>query len=326
VLQKSYSLQQIADYVQADIIGDASVRIEGLAPLETATNAQLSFIDSEKAFNNANNSHALAFVVPPGEYDATRANYLVVTNPRFAFAKAGELFDHKAARNQGIHPSAVIADSANVAATAIIGAHVTIGHDCIIGDNTRIKANAVIADNVEIGANCIIHEGAVIGSDGFGNANDKGKWYKIPQLGGVRIADNVEIGANSTIDCGAMGNTIIGEGVRLDNLVHIAHNVEIGAHTAIAAQVAVAGSTKIGKHCIFAGQCGVNGHITICDGAIFTGKAAVTKSVTEPGIYSSNTGLMENSKWRKMVVRLRQLDDLAKVVKKLEKLFVKEKA
>lgn len=323
----SYSIAQIAEQINADIIGDAEFKISSVSSLHQPSSDALVFIEADKAYEKFDSNQVGGIIAPKSITKKSSVNYLLVDNPRLAFAQAAELFDVKTqCRQAGIHISAVVEASSVIAASAIISPNVTIGHHCIIGENTWIKANAVIGDNVEIGANCIIHEGAVIGSDGFGNANEKGQWYKIPQLGGVKIADKVEIGANSTIDCGALDDTIIEEGVRIDNLVQIAHNVHIGAHTAIASQAGVAGSAKIGKHCILAGQVGITGHITICDGAIFTGKAVVTRSIDKPGVYSSNTGLLENSKWHKMVVRLRKLDDLAKIVKKLEKFVFKGEA
>lgn len=321
--KKSYSLAEIAQHINAELVGDAGYNVTGVAAFATATNKHICFEDNPKQHNKLKESNAAAFIVANQQDCPEYTNLLVVNNPRLAFAKALELFDQKQQRRSGIHPSAVIAPTSTLADSVVLGANVTIGHDCNIGANTIIKANAVIADNVTIGKDCIIHEGAVIGSDGFGNANEKGQWYKIPQIGGVIIKDNVEVGANSTIDCGTLGNTIISNGVRIDNLVQIGHNVEIGEHTAIASQTGIAGSTKIGAYCMFAGQVGVAGHLTICDKVVFTGKSAVTNSVKKPGVYSSNTGLMENNAWRKMVVRLRGLDAMARIVKKLEKLNMK---
>lgn len=323
--QVSYTLAEIAEHIGAELKGDASKKISGIAPLTSANDQQLTFLytSSAKSAEQLAESHAGAVIVPSADLATNVLDQLVVKDPRLAFAKAAQLFDHKKALHTGVHPSAVIAESSQIAPSVVIGANVSIGHYCTIGENTIIKANATIADYVTIGKNCIIHEGAVIGSDGFGNANEQGKWVKIPQLGCVQIHDDVEIGANSTVDCGAMGDTIIHNGVRIDNLVQIAHNVEIGAHTAIAAQAGVAGSTKIGQYCLIAGQAAVNGHVEVTDKVVITGQGMITNSIKKPGVYSSGTGFMANTLWRKMVVRLRGLDDLARIVKKLEKIVMK---
>lgn len=321
----AYDLKTIASHLDAKLIGDASKIITGIASLDVADEQQLTFITKNNFETSQLLKHTKAGVIISGDDVSISddSNWLIVKNPRLAFAKAAELFNHKKIHLKGIHPSAAIAKDSKLAETAVIGANVCIGHNSFVGENTIIKAGAVIGDDVIIGANCIIHEGAVIGSDGFGNANDNGVWFKVPQLGGVIIHDDVEIGANSTIDCGAIGNTIIHKGVRIDNLVQIAHNVEIGEHTAIAAQSGIAGSTIIGKYCMLAGQSAVNGHVQIADYVTITGQGMITTSIKEPGVYSSGTGYMSNNLWRKMVVRLRGLDEMIRRVKKLEKIVVK---
>ena len=188
----------------------------------------------------------------------------------------------------------------------------------MIGEGSELKARAVICDQVTIGKHCIIHPGAVIGSDGFGNAKDGDKWHKVPQLGGVTLGDRVEVGANTTIDCGAIEDTVIEDGVRLDNLIQIAHNVRIGQNTAIAACSGVAGSTKIGKNCMIGGNVGINGHIEIADQVMITGMTMVTSSLLEPGLYSSGIPVAKNREWRKNAVRFKQLDEMARRLKKLE--------
>ena len=202
-----------------------------------------------------------------------------------------------------------------------------IGEGCVvedfveIGDGTVLQANVTVCHHVRIGCNCIIHPGAIIGSDGFGNAwdYDTGSWYKVPQLGSVTIGDDVEIGANSTIDRGALDDTVIGNNVRIDNLVQIAHNVQIGDHTAVAAQTGIAGSAKIGRNCIFAGQVGVGGHVVICDGVTVTATTPVSHSIREPGVYSAGLPARPNSEWRRNVARFNQIGKLVKRVDQLEK-------
>lgn len=194
-----------------------------------------------------------------------------------------------------------------------------IGQDSIIGSNSRLWANVTLYHNVHLGQDCIIHSGAVIGSDGFGYANERGQWVKIPQTGGVRIGDRVEIGANSTIDRGALGHTEIHNGVIIDNQVQVAHNDIIGENTAIAGSTTIAGSVTIGKYCIIGGNCAIAGHLSIADGVHISGATNITGNMREPGLYSSATVAMDNKTWRKNTVRFRQLDELFQRVKTLEK-------
>jgi UDP-3-O-[3-hydroxymyristoyl] glucosamine N-acyltransferase len=193
-----------------------------------------------------------------------------------------------------------------------------VGARSNVGDHTSLAANVTLYHDVEVGVCCIIHGGAVIGADGFGFAKDGFGWVKIAQLGGVTIGDHVEVGAGTTIDRGALDNTLIGYGVKLDNQVQIAHNVELGDYTAIAGCTAIAGSTKLGKHCAIAGACGITGHLTLADGVHVTAMSLVTHSISEPGAYSSGTGLDKNQKWRRNATRFKQLDQMAKRLKQLE--------
>jgi UDP-3-O-[3-hydroxymyristoyl] glucosamine N-acyltransferase len=237
----------------------------------------------------------------------------------------------------GIAASAVIAESANISSTAHVAANVCIGDrttigdnayvgpgtvigpDCVVGDDCRLIANVTLVRKVKLGLRDILHPGVVIGADGFGNAMTPEGWIKVPQLGGVRIGDDVEIGANTTVDCGAIEDTVIEDGVRIDNLCMIAHNVHVGAHTAIAAMSGVSGSTTIGKRCLFAGQTGVVGHITICDDVVVSGKAVVSKDITEPGVYAASFTAEPAREWSRKVARFRRLGQLIERVNKLEK-------
>ena len=193
-----------------------------------------------------------------------------------------------------------------------------LGEHAVVADKSKLWANVTVYHNVRIGKNCIVHSGTVLGSDGFGFANERGNWLKIPQVGTVLIGDDTEIGANTTIDRGALGDTVIGKNVILDNQVQIAHNVQIGDHTAIAGCTVVAGSTKIGKYCIIGGACAINGHMEICDGVQITGMSMIIKSITEKGIYSSGTPASTNLEWRKNSVRFRQLDQMYQKLRELE--------
>lgn len=264
-------------------------------------------------------------------------NALVVANPHPAYAKIASLLYAEQSTKAGIHPSAVVDDSceiddsvwigpqcvleANVTVQAgsIIGPGCYIGKNVVIGQDCELKANLAIMRNTSLANRVLIHPGVVIGSDGFGQAYDNGKWIKVPQVGAVQIGDDVEIGANTTIDCGTIEDTVIEEGVKLDNLIQIAHNVRIGKHTVIAASTAIAGSTRIGEHCAIGGKVGIVGHISIADNVTITGRSSVLQSIKEPGVYSSSTPLEPNKLWHKNHIRFKQLDEMAKRIKALEK-------
>jgi UDP-3-O-[3-hydroxymyristoyl] glucosamine N-acyltransferase len=338
---KSFTLAEIAHRVGGQVQGDANTLIDGVASLGSATASQLCFIMAPKYLPLLSDSKAAAVITSPELAAQCTKTTIVVKNPHLAFVRVAQLFVKETSIPVGIHKSVIIGENCVVPKTVriapgvvlgnnvqlgeqvIIGANCVLGDHCQLGDNTELKANVTIGHDVIIGEHCLFQSGAVIGSDGFGNVKDGAQWVSIPQLGTVRIGNNVEIGANATIDRGALDDTIIADGVRLDNLVQIAHNVQLGENTAIAAQSGVAGSAIIGKNCLLSGDVTINGHVTICDNAVFTGRAMVTGSVDEPGVYSSGTGFFKNLEWRKIVIRLRNLDQLARTVSKLEKNLTK---
>ena len=264
-------------------------------------------------------------------------NALVLDNPYLGYARASHLFETDKGLPAGIAASAVVSPDAEVHETAAIGdnavveagvvieagvridAGAVIGHDSVISKDAHICRNVTICHGVFIGQRTIIHANAVIGADGFGNAHADGHWHKIAQIGGVVIGDDVEIGSCTCIDRGALGDTVIKNGARLDNLIQIAHNVVVGENTAIAANVGISGSTVVGKNCTIAGAAGLAGHITIADNVHLGGMAMVTKSVNKSGAYASGTGLMEAGEWRRNAVRFRKLDDMARRVRLLDK-------
>ena len=263
-------------------------------------------------------------------------NLLIVDDPYVAFARAAQFFHQPEKPVCGVHKTAVVDESAIVAASASIGAQcvigagaviendviieagTVIGNGTVIGENTHLAANVTIARDVKIGKNCFIQSGTVIGSDGFGFANDEGAWLKIPQTGSVILGNNVEVGANTTIDRGALGDTVIEDGVIMDNLVQVAHNVKIGKHTAIAGGTAIAGSTTIGSGCTVGGLAGIIGHLTITDNVHISSMTEVTKSIHKPGHFTGNVPAMQHADWTKNMVRLRQLEKLNERVKFLE--------
>ena len=337
MLEQHYSIKQIAELIGAEIVGDDTGSVSSLAPLHKATNEQLSYLALAKYKKHLSETNAAAVIVSPEFKDACGVTALVVDNPEFAFSQVAALFEHRVSFPACIHATAVVGDGCRIDSSVAIAANCVIGNNVAIGENTVIHPGVVIEEGSVIGKNCcfypnvtiyhdvvigdevILHAGAVIGSDGFSFTNKHGQWLRIPQLGSVKIEDRVNIGANTCIDRGAMDDTIIREGVKIDNQVHIAHNVEVGAHTAMAACVGIAGSTKIGKHCMLAGAVGVSGHLSIADGVIITSMSGVMSSITEPGMYSSTPVLQTNRKWRKTAVAYRKLDELTKKVIKLEK-------
>lgn len=334
------SLQELADYLGADFEGDGSIAISGIAPLGSASSGQLSFIAKQKYAAELPSCQASALLISPelAEDSSYTGQLLVVADPYLAYAKASRLFDPFITRARAdVHPRASVHEQAQLGENVEIGANAVIEADAVIADNCRIgagcfvghgarlgvgtilHANVCVYHGVTLGENCIVHSGTAIGSDGFGFAPTEQGWVKIHQIGGVTVGDCVEIGSNTSIDRGALDDTVIADGVIIDNLVHIAHNVKIGRNTAIAGCCGFAGSTTVGENCSFAGQVGVTGHIDICDNAHFLGKAMVTNSVTQPGVYSSGVPLSDVKTWRKNAARFRQLDQLARRVADLAK-------
>ena len=335
---QQYRLEDLARLVQGECVGQADLILKGLASLDSAESRHLAFVNGEKYLEQAQQSKAGAFIVTADLKDhlVEHQNFIVVANPYLAFAILTHAFEVKHTE-QGIESTAQIHPSAIISDTAYIGHYVVIGANCVVGDDTIIHSHVSIHDGVEIGRGGLIeshvnlksckigdrvriHANTVIGSEGFGFAPYQGKWHRIAQLGSVIIGNDVRIGSNCSVDRGALDDTILEDGVIIDNLVQIAHNVRIGENTAIAAKSGIAGSTTIGKNCILAGACGVVGHITVTDNVTFTGMSMVTKNILEPGTYSSGTGLMENSQWKRAVVRFRQLADvpLTKIMKRLD--------
>ncbi|RUO44350.1 UDP-3-O-(3-hydroxymyristoyl)glucosamine N-acyltransferase [Aliidiomarina taiwanensis] len=339
-----YTLAELAQKIGAEVQGDASFRVTGLATLEKARSEQVAFLANPKYASQLETTAAGAVIVHPdvAAKSGSKAHFLVSSNPYLSYAKTAQAFDNAPGQAVGVHPSAVVdptaelgenvsvgpqavvSAGAKIGANSIIGAQCFIGEGACIGEHTRLWAQVTVYYGVEIGANCLIHSGTVIGSDGFGWASENGKWVKIPQLGSVRVGDRVEIGANTTIDRGALDDTVIESGCIIDNLCMIAHNVHVGENTALAGQVGIAGSTTIGKNCMVGGQTGFAGHITVCDGAQFHGMSMVTKSITEPGLYASGLPAMDQSTWAKAGVRYRQLPTLFNRVRALEKKVLPE--
>ncbi len=331
-----YTLADLAEKLNARLVGDGSVLISGIAPLHRAAQGEITFLLSGIYKSYLPQSQASAIVMSDEYLSQYSGNALVLKDPKVGYAKIATLFSTLSRQNPGIHPTAVIADTAIIDKTVWIGPHVVIGEHVKIGARSNIGPGSVIGDNASLGEDCwlapnvtlyskvklndrvVVHSGVVIGADGFGLVNERGKWLKIPQLGSVNIGNDVEIGANTTIDRGALDDTIIEEGVKLDNQIQIAHNVRIGAHTAIAGCVGIAGSTTIGKHCMIGGAVAIGDHLEITDQVILTGGTSVGHSITEPGIYSSSVTAQPYTQWQRQVIRTRHINELFGRVKKLE--------
>ncbi|WP_439887849.1 UDP-3-O-(3-hydroxymyristoyl)glucosamine N-acyltransferase [Pseudomonas sp. MBLB4123] len=332
-----FTLGQLAERLGATLRGAADKPIRGLATLQEAGAEQLSFLANAQYRKYLGDCQAGAVLLTAADAEGYKGDALIVANPYLAYAELSHLFDRKPKGVAGVHPSACIASDALIDPSASIGAYVVVesgaqigagvslGAHCVVGARSVIGEGGWIAPrvtlyhDVRIGKRVVIQSGAVIGGEGFGFANEKGVWQKIAQIGGVVIGDDVEIGANTTIDRGALADTLIGNGVKLDNQIMIAHNVQIGDNTAMAGCVGISGSTKIGRNCMIAGGVGMVGHIEVCDGVFVTGMTMVTRSITEPGAYSSGTAMQPAGEWRKSAARIRQLDDMARRLKELEK-------
>ena len=331
------SLGELAERFDCELIGDPDVRIETLGTLANAGSHALSFLASSVYKKQLSSTKAAAVILCVDDAPDAPCAALISDNPYASYARMAAVICPPPAYDPGIHTSAAVASSANVAGSAhiaanavvednaVIGANTyigpgaVVGPDCVIGDDCRILANVTLVRAVSTGDRCIFHSGSVIGADGFGNAMTSDGWVKVPQIGGVRIGSDVEIGSSTTVDCGAIDDTVIADGVRLDNQIQIAHNVHIGEHTAMATGVAVAGSAHIGKRCMMAGMVGVAGHIEICDDVTVLGKAMVSKSIKEPGAYASMFPIEDVRTWNRRVASFRRLDKLMGRVSELEK-------
>ena len=339
---------RVSELVQdlgGEVLGDGSIEVTGIAPLDRAGSNELSFLSNRKLRDQARGSRAAALVLTPADHEALGPDYagsrILTSNPYAWFARAAQVFAAQAAPlvPPGVHASAVLDPSARVAASAHIGPLVVIEADAEIGEGCRIDAGCFIGRGARIGrgthllprvvfqAHCqigergIIKSGAVIGSEGFGFANENGAWIKIPQTGRVIIGNDVEIGSNTSIDRGALDDTVLDDGVKLDNQIQIGHNCQIGAHTAMAGCVGVAGSAKIGKYCTFGGAAMILGHLTIADNVHISSGSLVSRSIREPGQYTGIYPLARNAEWEKSAVIVRNLDGLRDKLRELEKAY-----
>jgi UDP-3-O-[3-hydroxymyristoyl] glucosamine N-acyltransferase len=320
-----------------ELIGDPDLVVRRIATLKSAGPGDLSFLTDHRRRAEAATTQATAVIVAETERDATARPRIVCRDPYAYLARASTLFDSPVAAKPGIHATAIVAQGANVAqsasigpgcvieqaarigASVVLGAHCFVGEEVTIGEASRLYPRVTIYPRCSIGARAIIHSGVVIGADGFGFAPESGKWLKIHQTGRVVIGDDVEIGANTTIDRGALDDTVLEDGVKLDNQIQIGHNCRIGAHTAVAGCTGIAGSTTIGRHCMIGGAAMIAGHIDIADHVVVAAASGVSKSITEPGVYSSALPSIGVREWRRSLAHIRGLERTSQRIRELER-------
>jgi UDP-3-O-[3-hydroxymyristoyl] glucosamine N-acyltransferase len=317
---------RLGSFVEAlggELCGDPERSIDGLAPLESASPTELSFLSNPKYFGQLAASRAACVIVGPAMRDAAvaRGDCIVADQPYLYFARVTQLWKkaHVTQAGPAVHPSAVVHPDAVVDPTARIGALCVVEQGARIGAGTVLKARVTVGEGCVVGDRCIIQPGAVIGADGFGFAPDGDAWEKIEQLGAVRIGNDVEIGANTCIDRGALADTVIEDGVKLDNLIQVGHNVRIGKQTAIAGCVGIAGSANIGAHCTIGGAAMILGHLTLADRVNISAGSFVSRSILEPGLYTGIFPIDDNAAWEKNAATLKQLHKLRERLKALEK-------
>jgi UDP-3-O-[3-hydroxymyristoyl] glucosamine N-acyltransferase len=334
------ALGELASRLGGELLGDPDCMVSTVASLQRAGPGAISFLANRAYRKYLTATRASAVILDAEFAHACPTATITVANPYAAYARAASLLTESPARRSGVHPSAVIGAGCEIAPSAWVGPHciiedgvtiaagVQLAGGCFVGQDTHIGAdslvhsNVVISNGVEIGERVVLYPGVVIGCDGFGLANEHGRWLRVPQLGSVRIGSDVEVGAGTTIDRGALDDTVIEDGVKIDNLVRVAHNVRIGAHTAIAACVGISGSARLGSHCRIGGGAGILGHLEITDHVVITAMTLVTKSIMRPGVYSSGVPAQENALWNRNNARFRRLDRLARKIRKLEQQFV----
>lgn len=335
--RKGISLEELARRTGAELVGgDPAAVVDRVATLEGATAGAVSFLANPRYRRFLAKTQATAVVLSPNDREACPTAALVAANPYLVFARVAQLLAVEEPPAPGVHPTAVVDPGAVLAEDVSVGPHAVIeaqarlergvvvgagsivGRRAHIGEHSRLAANVTVGHDVVVGARAILHSGVVLGADGFGFANDGGTWVKVPQTGTVRIGNDVEIGANTCVDRGALGDTVIEDGVKIDNLVQVGHNVRVGAHTAIAGLTALAGSTTIGRRCMIGGSSAIAGHLSIADGVTITGMTGVTHTIREAGVYSSSPLMQPYQEWRKNTVRSGHLDAMYRRLRSLE--------
>jgi len=313
------TLGQIASRLGGRVAGDAQTLIRQVGSLEHAGAGEITFLSANKYKPKLAATRAAAVIIAAEHEELTTLPRIVCERPYAYFARVSQLFNPLTTQAAGVHASAVVAPGAKLGAGVSIGAGCVIGEGVTIGDDTCLYPRVVVYANCFLGSRVIVHSGAVIGADGFGIAEEEGRWVKIPQIGGVRIGNDVEIGANTTVDRGALGDTLIEDGVKLDNQIQIGHNVRIGAHTAIAACAGIAGSADIGRHCVIGGAAMIAGHIKLADHVEISAGTLVSRSILKAGTYTGVFPFEENGSWARNAALVRHLAELADRVRSLER-------
>jgi len=329
-------LAELAVRYGCELQGDPDATVDRVAALQEAGPGSVAFLANPRYRRHLATTRATAVVLDAASAAACPVAALVARNPYATFARIAQQLHPTPPMSAGVHPSAVVEPGAVVDPTASVGAHAyvaggatvgpraSIGPGSIvlagasIGADTRLIARVTVCERARLGARCIVHPGAVIGADGFGHAPDEDGYVKVPQLGAVVIGDDVDVGCNTTIDRGALGDTVICNGVKIDNLVQVGHNVRIGEHTVIAACSGISGSAVIGRRCMLGGMVGIVGHLEICDDVAVTGRTMVSSSIRRPGVYSSGLPADEARRFRRNAARFQRLDELARRVRRLE--------
>jgi UDP-3-O-[3-hydroxymyristoyl] glucosamine N-acyltransferase len=332
----SIAIGELAARFGCELRGDPGLRVARVATLADAGEGELAFLANPRYRPQLATTRATVVVLDAASAALHAGASLVSANPYATYARIAAQLHPEPLAPPGVQPSAVVAPSARVAASAHVAAGAVLGEGVVVGERSIVGAGAVLGAGVVVGSDCRLHArvvlesgtrlgdrvrilpGAVLGAAGFGFARERAGWVAVPQLGGVRVGDDVDIGANTTIDRGAIGDTVIGNDVKLDNQIQVAHNVQIGAHTAIAACVGISGSTRIGQRCMIGGAVGIVGHLEICDDVIVTGMSMVAHSISEPGMYSGGLPAAPAPLWRRLAARFRRMEKLATRVARLE--------
>ena len=334
---KTYTLREIAARFGGELAGNPAVRIARVATLEGATAGSIAFLANERYLQQLDTTHASAIIIGEALRDASGLPRIVCENPYAYFARVSALLNPARPAKAGVHRTAVVSGTARlgrgvevgplaviernvrVGAGSIIGAGCFLGAGVVVGAGARFHPHVTIYHDCVLGDRVVLHSGVVIGADGFGLAMAGGRWIRVPQIGRVVIGDDVDIGANTTIDRGAIDDTVIEEGVMLDNQIQVAHNVHIGAHTAIAACSGIAGSARVGRYCRIGGNSGIIGHVTIADHVEVSAHTLISKSITQPGTYTGAYAFGTHAAWRRNAAHLRHLDEFAERLRALEK-------
>ena len=330
------SLEELVARLGGELVGDPAQRVRQIASIEAAGEGELAFLSNPRLAHTLAGSGASAFILSPKAAGRTDKPRILTPDPYLYFARAAQLFNPPLRPAPGVQPGAVVASALPDSVT--VGANAVVGRDCRIGERCVIGPGCVIGDGVQVGDDClfhagvkiyagcvigaraVLHAGAVIGADGLGFARDADKrWVKIPQIGRAVLGDDVEIGANTTIDRGALGDTLIGDGVKLDNLIHVAHNCQVGDHTIMAAMAGLAGSTRVGKRVMVGGKAGFSGHLEVADDVVISADTNVTKTIDKAGVYTSMIPIQPHADWVRNFSHLRRLDAMAERLRELEK-------